>query len=156
MMTISRRPQIPADDLFVRQLILAATAEELGAAEWPEPLRSQILELQYASRLGAVRAQYGATAGEIILADNRNAGWLVVAELAGQIRLVEILVCGEMRSQGIGSAIIREVLAAGKAAGKPVRLRVQTSNTRALDLYRRLGFQRVDGDQVQQEMECRP
>ena len=151
-MTISRRPEAAAAEPFLRQLIQTTVAAELGAAAWPEPVRSQVLEVQYALRR-AIGDEYTGVSSEVILVDGLKAGWLVIAECSGQIRLVEIMLAAEFRSQGVGSSIIRKVLAAARGAGKNVRLCVRLSNSRALALYERLGFQRVDGDEALQEME---
>lgn len=152
-MTLTRRTEIPADESFLRQLILGTIGEQLGAAAWPEPMRSQLLELQYKTRRQATRPEPPQRSSEVIVADGQDAGWLVVADVEDHIRLVEIMVASEFRSHGIGAEIIRQVIAAAGAAGKPVRLRVDVTNTRAAELYRRLGFRSIDGDQVQQLME---
>lgn len=150
-MTISRRPEAVDDEPFLRQLIHSTVAAGLGAATWPEPVRAQILEIQYASLRASV-AEYARVASEVILVDGVQAGWLVTAESPSQVRLVEIMLASEFRSKGIGSSVIRQLLAAARTAGKSVRLCVRVSNSRALALYERLGFQRVAGNEAKQEM----
>jgi len=39
-MTFSLRPEAPGDESFLRGLVTATVAEELGAANWPEPMPS--------------------------------------------------------------------------------------------------------------------
>ena len=56
-----------------------------------------------------------------------------------EIRLVDIALLPEHRGGGVGSAILHEILAEGKAAGKPVTIHVERFNP-ALRLYERLGF----------------
>ena len=150
-MTISRRPEAADDAPFLRRLIHDTVAADLDAAGWPEPVRSQILEIQCAC-LRATITKYACVSREVILVDGVDAGWLVVAESSGQIRLVEIMLGSEFRSRGIGSSLIRQLIANARAAGKSVGLCVRVSNTRALSLYERLGFQRVAGNEALQEM----
>jgi ribosomal protein S18 acetylase RimI-like enzyme len=53
---------------------------------------------------------------------------------------------------GIGSAVLRELLAEADGAGKTVTLNVNATN-RAAALYERLGFRRTGGSEVQHYME---
>ncbi len=80
-------------------------------------------------------------------------GWIVVTTMPHEVRLVEIMVGAEFRGRGIGSAVIGEVLASAESAGRPVRLHVNVTNIAAIRLYERLGFRRIDGDEVQHLME---
>ena len=54
-MILSLRDEEPGDEGFVRRLVIETVADELGADAWPEPLRSQLLEMQFASRRDAIR-----------------------------------------------------------------------------------------------------
>ena len=92
---------------------------------------------------------------QAIQVDGADAGWAVVNTLPDEVRLVDIMVLPELRGRGIGTAVIREILAVGAAAGKPVRLNVDIMNRGAFQLYERLGFRRTGGDEVQHFMECR-
>ena len=58
-----------------------------------------------------------------------------------EIRHIEIL--PEFQGKGLGSQIIRDILAEGRKAGLPVTLTVLSLNP-ARRLYERLGFKRVD------------
>src|SRR5262249_38712167 len=66
------------------------------------------------------------------------------------------MVLAQHRGQGIGSTVLHKLLAAASAAGKPLRLAVASNNGRALQLYERLGFQRIGGDEAQHYMEHPP
>jgi ribosomal protein S18 acetylase RimI-like enzyme len=151
--TVNLRPESPSDQDFIRRLILQTVAEELGADAWPEPMRGHLLGIQFEARRQSHRAIYPDAASEVIEADGRDAGWIVVMTMPHEVRLVEIMVAAEFRRQGIGSAAIGEVLASAQSAGTPVRLNVNVTNGGAIRLYERLGFRRIDGDEVQQVME---
>lgn len=152
-MTAVLRPEEPGDEAFLRRLILDTIAGELGAGAWPEPMRSHLLEFQYAARRHFHGAGLAETSSQIIEADGADAGWLVTTTLPHEVRLVEIMVLPEWHGRGVGTAAIRQVLAAAAAAGKPVRLSVNATNHAAIALYERLGFRRIDGDEVQHVME---
>jgi ribosomal protein S18 acetylase RimI-like enzyme len=154
-MILSLRDEQPVDEKFVRRLVIETVATELGADAWPEPMRSQLLEMQFASRRNGIRADFQSGRSSIIEADGEDAGWLVVADLEGEVRIVEIMVAASARGRGIGSAVLRQVLERAEHAGKPARLHVNAANMGAIRLYERLGFRRTGGDEVSYLMERR-
>lgn len=149
-MSLSLRDEQPADEPFLRRLILETVAAQLGAEAWPEPMRSSLLEIQYTSRLASVRARSDARS-RIIGWDGIDCGWLVTAGVDGALRLVDIMIAADRRGCGAGSAAIGAVLE--EAGARSVRLSVNAGNDGAIRLYERLGFRRVGGDELQQEME---
>jgi ribosomal protein S18 acetylase RimI-like enzyme len=152
-LTVLRRPESPADEAFVRRLIMESASVDLGAASWPEPMRSHLLGIQNSSRRRSIRNNFPGAESQVIVADGHSAGWLVVAHLAQEIRLVEILISAELRGKGIGSRVIREILATADQQDKPVRLSVNASNRAAIRLYERLGFQIIEAGELQLSME---
>ena len=75
-------------------------------------------------------------AGEIIVVDELDAGFLWVNEHEAETVLVSIRLLPRFQNKGIGTKIIREILDSSK---NPVRLQVLKVNP-ALNLYKRLGF----------------
>jgi ribosomal protein S18 acetylase RimI-like enzyme len=152
-MTVILRLESPLDEPFLRRLILETIAGELGALEWPEPMRTHLLEVQYTVRRQSSRANFREAASQVIEVDGEAAGWVLVTTMPHEVRLVEIMVLAKLRGTGIGTAVIRRILATAAEAGKPVRLNVNITNQKAIALYERLGFSRIDGDDVQHVME---
>jgi ribosomal protein S18 acetylase RimI-like enzyme len=150
---ITGRSETPQDEPFLRRLIMDTVAAQLGAAAWPADVRETILNLQYQARRQAVRSRFPNGESRIILVDGREAGWLYVAELPEETRLVEIMVLGEYRGQGIGTAVLSQLIATAEEAGKPVRLSVDARNAGAIRLYERAGFRFTGSDEVQRFME---
>ena len=144
-MTLRLRPEEPTDDAFLRALVMDTIAGELGADHWPEPIRSQLLGMQYNNR----RSPRPDASSLVIEVDGQDAGWLLTRPTAEGIWLVEIMVSRSLQGKGIGTAVIREVL----AAGKPVRLHVNVTNIVAQRLYERLGFRCAEDTGVQYLME---
>jgi ribosomal protein S18 acetylase RimI-like enzyme len=79
---------------------------------------------------------------EIVRVGQTDIGLLAVQEHDDELHLAGIYLLPEWQSRGIGSSIVRSVLARGAASAKPVLLRVLHSNPRAEALYERLGFTR--------------
>ena len=154
-MTVSLRSETDADERFVRHVVTDIVAKQLGAGAWPAEMRAQLLALQYAARRQSIHAAFPEGESRIIEVDGDGAGWVFIAELEQEIRLVEIMILEAHRHKGIGSTVIRQVIEGAAANGKPVRLTVANMNQGAGRLYERLGFRRVGGDEVQHVMEHR-
>jgi GNAT superfamily N-acetyltransferase len=148
--TVSLRPESIGDKPFLHRLITETLALELGASAWPEPMRIHLLQIQFAARRHAGLASHPGSQSWIIEADGAPAGWLVQAVMPHETRIVEIMVLPELRGQGIGSAALQAVIA--KATGA-VRLKVNETNSAAIRLYERLGFRRIEQDELQWLME---
>jgi ribosomal protein S18 acetylase RimI-like enzyme len=153
-MTVRLRPQLPDDEAFLRRLIVETVAGELGAANWPEPMRSQLLDMQYNGRRQSARSHGDGTYSHIIDVDGTDSGWIVVTTMEHEVYVMEIMVLPQVRGKGIGSAALEDVISSAHAAGKPVRLTVNAVNAGAIRFYLRLGFLRIGGDEVQHLMEC--
>lgn len=123
------RPATEGDREFLFRLHCATMREPVEALwGWDEELQRRIFDERFADE----RFQ-------VIEVDGKDAGVLDVEERADEVflRLIELL--PENQRQGIGTSIIRSL----QGRGKPVTLRVLTTNPRAAALYRRLGFRVV-------------
>ena len=152
-MNVTFRPEEMRDQGFLRGIVTATVTEELGAAAWPEPMRTHLIGIQCSSRLQGVRSHFPDGESRIVLLDGEEAGWLYLAHLRDELRLVEIMLGAAWRNRGAGTAVVTHVIE--RAAGKPVRLYVNVTNVRATRFYERLGFRRIAGNEVQHFMECR-
>lgn len=76
----------------------------------------------------------------VIIWDGQDAGALRVQERAEELFIASIEVHPSFQRRGIGTAVVREVLAEAARQGKPVALRVLKGNIGARSLYQRLGF----------------
>jgi ribosomal protein S18 acetylase RimI-like enzyme len=152
-MTVSTRPETAKDEAFLKTLILDTIARQLHAELWPPEIRDSVLGLQYNIRRNGSLNSYAGAESRIILADGAPAGWMVIAELPEELRLAEIMVSANARGQGVGSAAIRAAIADAQQLGKPCRLNVSVANPDAERLYERLGFRRIDAEEVNFTME---
>ena len=155
-MTISQRPATDADEPFLRELILDSVAEELMAWSWPESMRSHLLEIQYRARRQSIRARFPNAEDKIVVVDGVPAGWFAKADLADEIRWIDLMITADQRGRGVGTAVLMDEIAESNRAGKPARFSVSVMNVRAIRLYEQLGFRRIGGDEVQHLMEYLP
>lgn len=84
---------------------------------------------------------FNITGCQIVQVDGRDAGQLTVVEGDGDLYISGIYLLPEYQNKGLGSALIREVMARAKESGRPVTLQVLKANKPARRLYERLGFQ---------------
>lgn len=80
----------------------------------------------------------------IVLVGDEAAGLVALEDQPDHLWLVKLYLRAPYRGRGFGSQLLRDVLAAARAQGKPVRLRVLRVNTGARRLYERHGFRVVD------------
>ena len=92
----------------------------------------------------------GAT--QVVLSSGREIGFVRAEEKEGAVRLAQVFVIPECRGQGIGTALVRALL----ARGLPVKLRVLKVNSDARRLYERLGFRVVDESSTHYQMLFEP
>ena len=120
------RPATESDREFLFRLHCTAMRESVEALwGWDEELQRQIFD-----------ERFDGTQFQVIQVDGKDAGVLDVEERDDAIFLKLIELVPANQGQGVGTSVIRAL----QARGKPVTLRVLTTNPRAAALYRRLGF----------------
>lgn len=88
----------------------------------------------------AFAAAFGKLDHSIVICDGAEAGYLAIDHRADAEYLQWLLLLPATQNRGVGSAIVRDLIAAANAAGKRVQLRILPVNTGARRLYERLGF----------------
>jgi ribosomal protein S18 acetylase RimI-like enzyme len=89
------------------------------------------------------RARFDPARTRIVAVDGRDVGVLIVHDEPDAVYLGRIAVHPRWQGRGIGTGIIRDLLADAAARGRPVTLDVLVVNDRARALYERLGFREV-------------
>jgi ribosomal protein S18 acetylase RimI-like enzyme len=102
-----------------------------------------------------MRRHFRPGSDRIIALDGKDIGRLAVDCYADRIDLRHIEILPECQGQGIGTAIIRDILGEARQAKLPVTLIVLDMNP-AKRLYERLGFRTVEEiDARQKGIKCR-
>lgn len=143
--SVTLRPARPEDEAFLFEVYAGTRADELDALGWGDVQRQMFLRMQFGAQQRDYRARFDAGGHQIILVDSRRAGRIWVDRRDDEIRLVDIALLPRHRGAGVGTALIKELIAEAERSGKPLRHSVEKDNLRALSLYRRLGFA-VTGD----------
>ena len=144
---VTLRLATEADYDFMRRLYASTRDEEMTHFPFDEAQKKAFLDQQFAAQFAHYGIHYPTCERNIIERDGVPVGRLWIDEWRDQIRLVDIALVPECRGGGIGSALLRQIMERGAAAGKPVTIHVEAFNP-ALRLYRRLGFEHVDTNGV--------
>ena len=82
----------------------------------------------------------------LIVADGEEIGWLQIEAQTGALFLGQIYIVRSSQRHGIGTEVLRHIIAEAAAAHLPLKLDVAKINP-ALRLYQRLGFQITSEEQ---------
>jgi ribosomal protein S18 acetylase RimI-like enzyme len=140
---------------FMRRLYHSVREEEMKQFPFTDTQKVIFLNEQFAAQFQHYGIHYPSCERNIVEVDGKPAGRLWIDEWKDQIRLVDIALMPEYRAGGIGTRLLRDVLARGAAAGKPVTIHVEAYNP-ALRLYERFGFEKVDTNGVYYLMKWTP
>lgn len=88
----------------------------------------------------------------IITQGTKDIGWMAVERGKDEMVLEHIYIVESKQGQGIGTAILRDLIAEALHAGIPLRLATAKMN-RARSLYERLGFRIIGEDEYKFFME---
>ena len=91
------------------------------------------------------RAKFKAPRWQIIAVEGREVGGVSVGRNASSVSLDYLYLLPDFQRRGIGSAVVRGLVAEARTLGVPLTLDVLLSNPDALRLYERLGL-RVVGE----------
>lgn len=136
---IRLRPSSPADEPFLFAVYASTRAEELAVTGWPEQVKTAFCHQQSTAQHAHYRQHYPGTEYLIIEHGGTPAGRLYIDRCPDEIRIIDIALLPAHRGHGIGTHLLTEIIAEGKASQRPVTIHVERRNP-ALRLYERLGF----------------
>lgn len=132
------------EDLEFSYRVYADTrAEEMAQVPWSDGEKEKFLRMQFQAQHAHYQKHYSGASFDIILLGEEPVGRLFVHRGEEEICIVDIALLREHRGRGLGGKIMGDLLQEARKAEKPVRIHV-LNNNRALHLYNRLGFQKVD------------
>ncbi len=139
------------DEAFLLQVYASTRAEEMALVPWTNEQKAAFLRFQFQAQRSGYQASFPAAQNWVILREDASVGRMIVQDGDGEILLIDIALLPEYRGQGMGTALITELMARAAGQHKALRLHVETFNP-ALKLYERLGFVKTGEMGVYQEM----
>ncbi|HUQ05934.1 MAG TPA: GNAT family N-acetyltransferase [Kofleriaceae bacterium] len=134
--TLTARPRTAADLEFLASLYASTRAAELAPVPWPDDAKRAFLRSQFDAQTHHYDLHYAEAEFLVLERDGQRIGRLILFWGDGDLRVVDIALVPECCGQGLGTALLRAVLA--QATGS-VSIHVERFNP-ALRLYQRLGF----------------
>src|SRR4051794_1299175 len=110
---IGFRPVTDGDTEFLYRVYANTRTQELALVDWPDPQKETFLRSQFSAQHDAYQKNYCGADFLIIMCKDRPAGRLYVARWEQEIRIVDIALLPEYRNAGIGSAMLKDILAEG-------------------------------------------
>ena len=126
------RPARPKDYAYAERLYL----------ETMEPLLTALGAYRKNELASRLRRAFNVRYVRMIVVDGRDVGWIQETVGTRATAINQIHIEEPYRSQGIGTALIIDILDRAKRRRQPVQLALPRNN-RAISLYRRLGFREV-------------
>jgi ribosomal protein S18 acetylase RimI-like enzyme len=128
------------DHEFLVELYGSVRETELAHVPWDGATRRAFVDQQFAAQDRHYREHYPGATLDVIELDGSRVGRLYVYRGARDIRVMDIALMPEFRGQGIGSDLLRSLIAEAEASGRTLSIHVE-HNSPARRLYERLGFQ---------------
>jgi GNAT superfamily N-acetyltransferase len=140
-MSITLRDELPEDGPHLFALYASTRAEEMAAVSWTIEQKLAFLQMQFDAQRTFYKEKYPSATYQVIVDSNVAVGRLYVLRRAELIRILDITLVPEKRSEGVGTQLIKRLLEEGTRSHRPVQVYVETFNP-CLGLFERLGFSR--------------
>lgn len=154
-MSILLRDVTAEDERFLREVYASTRALELSLVPWSDEQREAFLRFQFDAQDSHYRQQYPEASFQVILKDDEPVGRLYLVRGSAEIKILDITVLPQDRNAGIGTTLLRELLAEAEQTARPVVIWVEHFNP-SQNLFKRLGFSQIQEDGYNHLMEWRP
>jgi len=151
---LTLRPERDDDQAFRYQLFCDSRQPEF--AMLPPDIYQQLMRQQFHAQTVGYREQFPQARFDIVEMAGRPIGRMVVDRPATMVHIVDQAIIPELRSRGIGTALMQALMEEARRKKLPVRLEVASSNDPSLRLYLRLGFVEIETVPLYMQLEWRP
>lgn len=144
-MSVALRPVAEGDEAFLLKAYASIRAEELAQVPWSEAQRDAFLKMQFDAQQLHYQTHNPNATHDIILLNAQATGRLYVARRDREIRILDLTILPEYRNRGIGTSLIKDLMAEAAGAAKPLTIYVENYNP-SYRLFQRLGFNKTEED----------
>lgn len=149
------RPMHAGDEDFLRRVYASSRAPEIALTGWDPATAEAFLRMQFDAQHRHYQQHFPQARYDIVECGGEPVGRLYVDRGSDEIRVIDIALLDAFRGQGIGTALLGELLAEAATTGRPIIMHVEENNP-AFALYHRLGFRQIDIRGLYRLMEWRP
>ena len=133
------RPVAGGDRAFLVDLYGSVREPELAHVPWDDATRRAFVEQQFAAQDEHYRQNYPGATLDVVELGGEPAGRLYVHRGPSDIRIMDIALAPPFRGRGIGTELLRGLMAEADESRRKLSIHVEMNN-RARNLYERLGF----------------
>ena len=152
---VTLRTVTPEDDEFLLAVYASTRAEELAQVNWEAGQKEIFVAWQFGLQRQEYDARYPNARYEVILVNDQPAGRIWIGEDDTQIRLLDIGLLKEFQNRGVGTFLLKELIAEAAVKNKLLRHMVFVLNDNAHRFYERLGFVEIEDVGGYKHMEWR-
>lgn len=144
---IELRAVVADDEPFLFTVYASSREFEMAQVPWDEAQKEAFLTMQFAAQQSHYQSRYPQATHQIILAGDAPVGRLYVDRGEQAIRIMDVTILPAHRRQGIGTRIVRDLIAEAERAAKSLTIWVESFNP-SRTLFERLGFSPIEEDGV--------
>ncbi len=149
------RPADTRDRPHLTRVYASTRTEELARTNWTQEQKDSFVLMQFEAQDAHYRAHYDGAHYMVIEVEGSPAGRLYLHWRDEELRIMDIALLPEFRARGVGSSVLRELMAKASRSGRRTSIHVEKFNP-AMRLYERLGFVPVSDRGVYLLMEHQP
>ena len=138
--SVSLRSVTDADREFLIAVYGSTREKELNQVAWEEGQKEAFVRWQFERQDEEYRHRFPNARYDVVLVDGAPAGRIWVGQDDKQIRLLDIALLTEFQNRGVGTYLIRQLMAEATQSNKVLRHMVFVLNDNAHRFYERLGF----------------
>lgn len=143
------------DMAFLSELYRTTRWEEVLQAPWDDEQRITFLHQQFTAQHKHYQSHYPKAEKLVILKDKQAIGRIYIDRDESSICLIDVALLPKHKHQGIGTALLKELLLEATEQQKKVVIHVENFNP-AYAWYVKHGFQQIEDKGVYQYMEWYP
>lgn len=132
-----------SDEAFLVELYASTRAEEMALVPWSCEQKQSFLRMQFEAQNHYYRERYPTASFDLIKLNDQPVGRLYLAELAEEIRIIDLAFLPAHFEAGVFVALIEEILQKAAQAQKPVRVFLEFNDPNT-EIFVRLGFRKTD------------
>ena len=152
---VALREVLTGDDEFLLAVYTSTRAYELAQVNWAPGQKETFVRWQFDLQRKEYDTRYPEARYQIILLNDQPAGRIWIGEDETQIRLLDIGLLEEFQKRGVGTILVKELIAEAIEKNKPLRHMVFVLNNNAHRFYERLGFVTIEDRGGYKHMEWR-
>ena len=135
-------PVSSSDEPFLVELYSSTRAGEMTLVPWSSEQKQAFLQMQFEAQNLYYRERYPNASFDLIKLNDSPVGRLYVAELADEIRIIDLTFLPAHFNPQVFEALIEEILQKAAQVGKPVRIYLENYSPQT-EIFVRLGFQKI-------------